>query len=131
LVIFLDTYEKLVNGMLSVGESLNNDRWIRGLILNIPNVLWVIAGREKLKWEAFDSAWSKALEQHLLGSLTQNDSTQFMQSAGITDPALLEGLYQLTDGTPVYLDLCADRYDHLKQKRISFGLETFGQNEHV
>jgi Cdc6-like AAA superfamily ATPase len=72
LVIFLDTYEKLVNGMLSVGESLNNDRWIRGLILNIPNVLWVIAGREKLKWEAFDSAWSKALEQHLLGSRTQH-----------------------------------------------------------
>jgi tetratricopeptide (TPR) repeat protein len=131
LVIFLDTYEKLVNEMLSVGEPLDNDRWIRGLILNIPNVLWVIAGREKLKWEAFDSAWSKALEQHLLGSLTQNDSTQFMRSAGITDPALLEGLYQLTDGTPVYLDLCADRYDHLKQKRISFGLETFGQNEHA
>ncbi len=131
LVIFLDTYEKLVNEMLSVGESLNNDRWIRGLILNIPNVLWVIAGREKLKWEAFDSAWSKTLEQHLLGSLTQNDSTQLMRSAGITDPALLEDLYQLTDGTPVYLDLCADRYDHLKQKRISFGLETFGQNEHA
>ena len=131
LVIFLDTYEKLVNEMLSVGEPLDNDRWIRGLIPNIPNVLWVIAGREKLKWEAFDSAWSKTLEQHLLGSLTQNDSTQLMRSAGITDPALLEDLYQLTDGTPVYLDLCADRYDHLKQKRISFGLETFGQNEHA
>lgn len=131
LVIFLDTYEKLVNEMLSVGEPLDNDRWIRGLIPNIPNVLWVIAGREKLKWEAFDSAWSKTLEQHLLGSLTQKDSTQLMRSAGITDPALLEDLYQLTDGTPVYLDLCADRYDHLKQKRISFGLETFGQNEHA
>ena len=70
LVIFLDTYEKLVNEMLPVGEPLNNDEWIRGdrgLIPNIPNVLWVIAGREKLKWEAFDSSWSKTLEQHLLG----------------------------------------------------------------
>ncbi|NMB29688.1 MAG: tetratricopeptide repeat protein [Clostridiaceae bacterium] len=134
LVIFLDTYEKLVNEMLPVGEPLNNDEWIRGdrgLIPNIPNVLWVIAGREKLKWEAFDSSWSKTLEQHLLGSLTQNDSTQLMRSAGITDPDLLEGLYQLTGGTPVYLDLCVDRYDHLKQKRISFELETFGQNEHA
>lgn len=80
LVIFLDTYEKLVNEMLSVGEPLNNDVWIRGdngLIQCVPNVLWVIAGREKLKWEVFDSGWSEALEQHLLGSLTQIDSIQF------------------------------------------------------
>jgi len=45
-----------------------------------------------LKWEVIDSGWSEALEQHLLGSLTQIDSIQFLRSAGITDPTLLEGL---------------------------------------
>lgn len=132
LVIFLDTYEKLVNEMLSIGEPLNNDAWIRGdngLIPNIPNVLWVIAGREKLKREVIDSGWSEALEQHLLGSLTQNDSAQLLRLAGITDPTLLEGLYQLTKGTPVYLDLCVDLYEHLIERGEKPELEMFGQNE--
>ena len=71
----------------------------------------------------------EALEQHLLGSLTQNDSAQLLRLAGITDPTLREGLYQLTKGTPVYLDLCVDLYEHLIERGEKPELETFGQNE--
>ena len=131
LVIFLDTYERLVNEMSSVGEPLNNDLWLRGgegLIQNIPNVLWVIAGREKLKWERFDVEWSEALEQHILGNLSRTDADNFLKFASINDENLREGLYNLTKGTPVYLDLCVDRYITLQEQGKEPKIADFGKN---
>lgn len=138
LVIMFDTYERLVNEMTAVGEPLNNDLWIRGpegLVQNIPNVLWVIAGREKLKWERFDADWKEAIESHILGNLTRNDATAFLHSAGIGDNLLRNELYDLTQGTPVYLDLCVDRFVALLEKgRVpvinDFGNDVYSLIEH-
>lgn len=129
LVVFFDTYEQLVNEM-AMGNSLNKDLWIRGengLIQNIPNVLWVIAGREKLKWNATD--WGESLEQHILGTLSPIDAENFLENAGIGDGKLRGELYQLTKGTPVYLDLCVDRYFSLKDEGVIPSIEQFGDNE--
>ena len=129
LVVFFDTYEQLVNEM-AMGNSLNKDLWIRGengLIQNIPNVLWVIAGREKLKWNAAD--WGESLEQHILGTLSPIDAENFLENAGISDGKLRGELYQLTKGTPVYLDLCVDRYFSLKDEGVTPSIEQFGDNE--
>lgn len=133
LVIFLDTYERLVNEMVSIGEPLTNDEWIRGeqgLIQNISNVFWVISGREKLKWECFDPAWKDALEQHMLGSLSETDGIQFLETAGVADAKLRKDLYDLTNGTPVFLDICVDQYHSLVQKGISPTIDEFGKNIH-
>ena len=131
LAILLDTYERLVNEMSATGEPLSKDLWLRGedgLVQNIPGVLWVIAGREKLKWERFDAEWSEALEQHLLGSLSSQDSAQFLQAAGVADAELREGIYGLTAGTPVYLDLCVDQYRRLVERSVEPKLEMFGRD---
>lgn len=131
LVILLDTYERLVNEMSSTGEPLSKDVWLRGedgLVQNVPGVLWVIAGREKLKWERFDSEWKEALEQHLLGSLSSQDSDQFLLAAGVADAALRSDLYGLTMGTPVYLDLCVDQYRRLVERGAEPRTEMFGRN---
>lgn len=131
LVIMLDTYERMVNEMSAAGEPLSKDVWLRGedgLVQNIPGVLWVIAGREKLKWERFDSEWSEALEQHLLGSLSSQDSDQFLSSAGVADSELRLGLYDLTGGTPVYLNLCVDQYRRLEERGVEPKVEMFGRD---
>ena len=131
LVIMLDTYERLVNELSSTGDPLMNDLWIRGeegLIQNIPNVLWVIAGREKLKWERFDPDWADALEQHILGNLSQADSDSFLSSAGVGGSKLRQQLHELTNGTPVYLDLCVDQFTRLSAKGILPEISMFGQN---
>ncbi|WP_297701713.1 tetratricopeptide repeat protein [uncultured Fibrobacter sp.] len=131
LVIFLDTYEQLVNEMAPIGEPLNKDLWLRdeknGLIVNTPNVLWVIAGREKLKWQQFTD-WGESLEQHILGSLSKQDAATFLKSSGINDEMFIEGIYNLTQGTPVYLDLCVDRYNSILEKGEKPKIEHFGQN---
>ena len=132
LVIFLDTYEQLVNEMSAIGAPLNNDLWLRddnnGLILNAPGVFWVIAGREMLKWP---QDWEDSLEQHNLGSLSETDAKNFLQHAGIEDAELQDGIYKLTNGTPVYLDLCVDRYLSLIGNGDVPRIENFGEDIYV
>ncbi len=131
MVFFLDTYEKLVNEMLFIGEPLNNDIWIRGeegLVQNIPNVLWVIAGREILKWEQFDPDWADTLEQHLLGHLSQSDAQQFLQKAGIVDSGLQLQLYELTEGLPLFLDMCVKHFQVLVGKNVTPEISDFGND---
>lgn len=128
VVIFLDTYEALVNELSQIGDPLKNDEWLReddGVIPGIPGVLWVISGREKLKWVD----WDESLEQHLLGSLSKPDAIQFMEKCGISDTKLCEGLYQLTDGIPVYLDLCVDCYQGLLKNGEKPEISRFGKNK--
>ncbi|MBR5868879.1 MAG: tetratricopeptide repeat protein [Clostridia bacterium] len=131
MVFFLDTYERVVNELSQVGEPLKNDEWIRGedgLVQNIPGVLWVIAGREKLKWEKFDPDWSEALEQHILGSLSIADSDQFLTNAGVGGAELRSSLYKLTGGTPVYLDLCVDQFLRITARGEVPTIDMFGSN---
>lgn len=131
VVFFLDTYEQLVNEISQAGEPLKNDLWIRGeygLVQNIPGALWVIAGREKLKWQRFDPEWADALEQHLLGSLSQKDSVQFLERAGVLPQSLCVQLGELTQGTPVFLDLCVDQYLRLLDRGEIPEIGAFGKN---
>ncbi len=133
LIIFLDTYELLVNEMLSEGYQLYNDEWIRGrdgLIKNLPSVFWVIAGREKLKWEELDKEWTKHLDQHLLGELSETDASQFLEVAGFESAKLRHELYELTNGTPVYLDLCVDRLEELIKMGEAPEISLFGNDVH-
>lgn len=106
LVVFLDTYEIVPEG---------NSWWLRGengqggVISLTKNTLWVIAGRHKVRWEVE----SCAMEQHLLGDLSCEDTGTFLTGAGIPQD-WIPTLYKLTGGTPVYLDVCVDRYEQLK-----------------
>lgn len=130
LVIMFDTYEALVDEMRN-DESLNKDEWIRGedgLIQNTPNVLWVIAGREKLKWECFDHDWKKALETHLLGDLSKADSIDILITAGIKNIDLCNQLYELTHGTPIYLYLCIRQYEQIISKGKEAAIDDFGKD---
>ena len=133
LVIFLDTYELLVNEMSTVGEPLIADQWLRGEdgpIQNVPKTLWVIAGREKLKWNRFNEAWDTAIDSHILGTLSEQDSTSFLQGAGITDGQLCKQLYELTNGTPVYLDLCVECFEELVEQGKRVHISQFGKNSY-
>ena len=129
LVIFLDTYEQLVNELSAMGDPLLNDLWLRGMTSLVPNaihVLWVVAGREMLRWREINEDWADALEQHNLGNLSPLDSDRFLSGASVEGPELRAGLYQLTGGTPVYLDLCVDQYHQMLKRGESPRLSSFG-----
>lgn len=128
-VIFFDTYENMVNEVAAMGEPLCNDLWLRGengLIQNVPHVLWVIAGREKLKWEQFDPAWGSTLEQHRLDCLSYADACEYLQFFEIEDESLIAKIYEVTNGTPVYLKLCVEHFlAREKRKRTIPMVEDF------
>lgn len=127
-VFLIDTYEKLTNELNEVGNALNEDEWLRGkdgLICNLSNVIWVIAGREKLKWQEFDKNWEGSLEQHLLGVISFTDAKYFLEVAGIKDQEMIKQIYSLSKGTPMYLDMCVDTYIKLLEDNKIPTLEDF------
>lgn len=131
LVIFLDTYEKLVNEVQDTGYSISKDLWLRGdrgPILNVPGILWVIAGREKIKWGESDTDWEDTLDQHILGDLSWKDASSFLSEAGISDETLRKEIYELTHGTPIYLDICVSTYEILSSQGRSITIDEFGKN---
>lgn len=131
LVIFLDTYEKLVDELALTGYSYTKDEWLKGfkgLILNTPKTIWVIAGRERLKWEEQNSDWKGSLEQHMIGNISETDAEDYFTAEGI--PAKLQpGLYQKTKGVPLLLDLSVDTYIRIKQRGEEPSIDQFGNNE--
>ena len=132
LVILLDTYEKMINEISNDGYVLMKDMWLRGdngIILRTPGVLWVIAGREKLKWGENDKDWEETIEQHRSGDLAFSDADEFLQKAGIVENKLREQIYKLTNGTPVYLDLCVSTYEDLKRKNEPITIDKFGETK--
>ena len=131
LVVFLDNYESLAGTTnFMAPEQRKRDLWLRGdygLVYNIPNILWTIAGRNKLTWEGELAA---VLEdhQHQIFALKDEHSEAFLAKAGIANEKLRNGLVELTNGYPIFLDLCVDVYvEYKRQHNNEPPLEEFGQ----
>ena len=129
VVIFLDTYEELVNSYQAADFASAYDVWLRDdIIKTIPGVLWVIGGREKLRWDEDDDFWVGAIEEHELGDLTKSDSFDFLRTAGIPEE-LLEDIYSVTGGTPLFLDLNVTTYYELLAAGKEITKESFGSTK--
>ena len=122
IVIFLDTYEALWKNDKNEANLLKKDAWIRdGLVTELKQVLFIICGREKIKWEVDDSSWVDKdsdgiadLEQHTIGDLSQEDCKYFLNSCEITDPQIQDKIIASSEGVPYYLDLCVDTFFQIK-----------------
>ena len=119
LIIFLETYELLEGtpGNQSEAHNLYRDWWVRGdnegLIFYLPDTLWVISGRNELSWKG---ELAEEIKLNLLEPLTQEDSLEFLTKAKVEPPELREEIFKLTDGYPLYLDVCVDFYEQYLSK---------------
>jgi len=128
VVIFLDTYEALWQQQRTQANALSQDEWIRDdLVSELPNVLFIICGREKIKWEEVDSEWGKDLNQHMLGSLSEEDAKSFLESCDITDTSIQDEIIKSSEGLPYYLDLCVDTYYRIKDNGGRMAAEEFSE----
>ena len=128
LVILLDDYEYM-NDRVKHGNS-HADLWLSdaydGLVNLLPNTLWVIAGRDRVNWNEDVLC---AENCHLLGALGEDDASDFFGKARDPegepmDPDLIRGLYNLTQGIPVYMDMCFGRFENGRCNN----LDNFGKN---
>jgi tetratricopeptide (TPR) repeat protein len=113
-LIAFDTYETLWHsGMGRSGRRREpRERWLVDLVSELPEVLWVIGGRDRLSWEeGYDRGWSEACEQHLVGQLSEEDARSFLAKRGIEEPAIVEKIVLQAAGVPYYLELETQLYD--------------------
>ena len=128
IVLFLDTYELLVNSYKNHEYSGVYDEWLRNDIVKaVPGILYVIGGREKLNWGAKDSFFEE-MEEHELGDLSRNDSFDFLRAAGVKEE-LLEDIFHITGGTPLFLDLSVNTYYETLAEGKECTKEDFGINK--
>jgi tetratricopeptide (TPR) repeat protein len=117
-VLFVDTYEALWEGegRRAEGRFFAQDAWVRELVSQLPEVLWVITGRERLRWEELNEDWRNYQDQQLVGGLAEEDARRFLVSCGITEEALQEVIVEGSKGVPLYLDLAVDSYLQIKDR---------------
>jgi len=119
LVVFLDTYEKLVNEAVGTYEERARDLWLRGegsdLMSIMPNTLWVIAGRSNLRWGGSYTRFPVHLEEKI-SALDKNYAEEFLEKSDVESPVLREGIFNLTQGSPIFLTLCVDIYEQFKKR---------------
>lgn len=116
IVIFLDTYEALNSSNKGEKSYFQIDEWIRDVLIpNLPGGLFVILGREKLKWQDINSQWAECIEQHLVGTLADVDSRSFLVYSGIKENEIINSIIEISEGHPYFLDLCVDTYEAIKK----------------
>ena len=144
LVVQLDTYEALWSGRgLKDGQgALLFDDWVRLLVQDSPGVLFVITGRDGLRWGEIDADWNDILDQHPLGGLSIPDADRLLLKCEVAEAGIrarmIEGAASreaggsaATDGgteacLPFYLELQVLTYWHIKAAGLSPAPDDFG-----
>lgn len=117
-VIFIDTYEALWEKDRDKGNFNSRDEWLRKLIENIQkSCLWVICGKESLRWEEVDEDWKNYLDQRKIGKLPEKDALDLLKQCGIIEEDIQKVLIESSEGVPYYLELSIDIYRKIKQKK--------------
>ena len=100
IVFMIDTFE-----VLSYNTGLKDQSWItKELAKNTENTLWVFAGRNRI-YPGGDE------NEHLLGDLSREDTLYYLrEKIGITDESINERIYEISHGTPIFLDICVQNY---------------------
>ena len=115
-VLFLDTYEGLWETERSEGIFHQRDEWVRELVSQLPEVLWIVFGREKLRWPEVDQDWSRYLHQHLVGGLVPEDARTFLNTCGIGSEEVIRAIIEGSQGVPYYLDLAVDTWFEISER---------------
>ncbi|MCX6841728.1 MAG: tetratricopeptide repeat protein [candidate division WOR-3 bacterium] len=107
-VLFIDTYEGLWETGSTEADFFKRDEWVRGLVKQLSEVLWIVCGRQKLRWEEVETDWGKALSQRQLGALPDKSARRFLESCDITNGQIQDAIVKGSQGVPHYLDLAVD-----------------------
>ena len=127
-VVLLDTYEALWRGRGQKDglADRRTDVWVRLLVQDAPGVLFVIAGRDKLRWGEIDEAWNSVVNTHLLGGLAEEDADHFLLQVPIDQPDIRAKIVSSSNGLPFYLDLQVSQYEAIRERQQTPMAEQFG-----
>jgi len=117
-IIFIDTYEAISDIGRLQGTYNEKEEWVKELILQLPEVLWVIFGRERLYWDHEHAEWNEIITQTLIDPLSDLDADKFLIKEGVTDEAVRLKMIKVSSGLPYQLDLIMDTYELIKDRKV-------------
>lgn len=120
IVLTIDTHEKLTQG------DLRTDAWLQSLVQEMPGVLVLIFGRDRLRWAELEKEWDNVLEQHLLGELSNEDADGFLTKVPIPEADIRERIVGASEGLPHYLDLAVSQYEMIRNIGGKPDVDDFG-----
>jgi len=123
IIVFVDTFESLYEFGTHELKRIEKDNWLKELILNVPNVLFSIFGRNKILWK---DEWESYLDQHLLSELTIDYTIDFLKKCGVEEDDIREKIANVSNGHPYYLDLSVDTYFSIKNSGSIPTVDFFG-----
>lgn len=99
IIFFIDTFE-----LLAYNTGINTQSWLTEILAKkTENTLWVFAGRNRI-YRDYDN-------EHLLGDLSEEDTKYYLRvKVEITDEEVIERIYEISHGTPIFLDICVQNY---------------------
>jgi hypothetical protein len=128
-VIFLDTYEAFVKDALNNNSYYEKTAWIRDIVDELDNTLFVICSREMVKWGEYDKRWDDILDHHIIGNLNEKYTTSFLNQCGIEDEQIVDIIFKSSEGHPYYLDLSVDTFVSIKNNDEEPTIYKFGKTK--
>lgn len=127
-VIVLDTYEALwrERGQKDALTDRRADGWMRLLVQDSPGALFVIAGRDRLRWDEIDEAWGAVIDAYLLGGLSDEDADRFLKAVPIVEDDVRNRIVESSEGLPFHLDLQVTQYEEMREAGQEPKPEAFG-----
>ncbi len=97
-VVFLDTFETLRVGVSGGAAALQREQWVRSLVALDSPLLVVIAGRDRIEWDAVDPDFAEdwCLRQRLVGGLSEIDARRFLRNCGVSDLELQDAVLRVS-----------------------------------
>lgn len=118
-VIFVDAYEALVASVVRAGHTSAMDAWLRDLVAQLDVGLTVIASRERLRWEAYDAEWSRAIGVLALDDLPERARLELLSNGGVSDPQQRAVIARASAGVPFYLNLALDTLQRPSTEKVA------------
>lgn len=109
-VVFADGHESMVKRFSAQTSKREADFWLSETAGCAETGLYVIGGREYVRWDERNPEWGDYLEQHILGRLSESDADAFLSGIPIDDSSIRESIIETAAGVPLYLDMCASMY---------------------
>jgi hypothetical protein len=120
-LFLLDTHEIIWEKLKQESKILESDVWLRDLILFLEksNSLFIIAGREKLRWVEEDEEWDEILNQYKLTEFEYKESVEYLKSSGIKENDIIDLIATSSEGIPFYLNLSLDTYYNIEKPTLN------------
>lgn len=125
-VIFIDTYEALWTDKRMKAYDGEVDEWIRDLVLELPNVFWVVFGREPIDWGHYEETADFDISYVPLDALSEAETKELLEKHQILDIAIQDEIYRNSEGHPYSIKLSIDTYNNIPNPVVSdfIGLRT-------